>query len=45
MIDDFLITAEMLEYGGEFVKRLAMAYRAADSENQEKIKTTEAVTR
>ncbi|MFZ9092993.1 MAG: hypothetical protein ACO3FE_23175 [Planctomycetaceae bacterium] len=40
MIDDFLITAAMIEYGGGFVKRLAMAYRAADSENREKIKTT-----
>ena len=37
-MEDFLITAVMLEYGGDFVKRLAMLHRVADPENREKIK-------
>ena len=38
-MDDFYVTEAMIEYGGNFVKRLAMAYRAADPENQARIKT------
>lgn len=39
-MDEAMIIDAMIEYGGEFAKRLAMAYRVADSENREKIKAT-----
>ena len=37
-MDDFYVTEAMIEYGGDFVKRLGMLYRVADSENQARIK-------
>ena len=37
-MDDFYVTEAMTEFGGEFVKRLGMLYRVADSENRERIK-------
>ena len=38
--EDFLITEAMIYRGGNFVKHLAHAYRAADEDNQERIRCT-----
>lgn len=37
---DYEITESMLRFGGGFVQHLARAFRAADSDNQRRIKAT-----
>ena len=37
-MDDFYVTEAMIEYGGDFVKRLAMLYRVGDPDNRARIK-------
>jgi hypothetical protein len=36
--DDIYITEAMIMHGGSFVRKLAEAYRVADSDNQERIR-------
>jgi hypothetical protein len=39
-VSDEAVVQAMLKYGGSFMKRLAAAFEAADSENRRKIKET-----
>ncbi len=39
-IPDHEVINAMLEYGGGFMQQIAMAFRVADPENQNRIKTT-----